>query len=243
MSANEPGWIDGTPFLPADAIVEPTLGIRTDFSVEKAFLDDDTTYHVIVRAEDAHGVDYQVGEFHTGPPPPVNVLLTFEQINVQSDGDPHWGERDKGELSFEWGFLEGIDGADEVIGSRSQEKMHDGTVIALSSDNEAWLTLDGDEKFPAPGVHAREWDGVGAQFVDAFPKMSLTPENHHGGGRMNPAWGPELTLDEIKALPTCGGLGVAVALPDDYCFIFQSPKHIDKQYPNILVVVSYHLDT
>lgn len=242
MSTSEPGWIGDSPVLPDEAIVEPTTGVRTDFSVEKAFLDPETRYHVVVRAEDEYGVDYQVGDFTTTPPPPVNVRLTFEQIFVRWDGDPR--ALDRGELSFAWGLDDGDLDWTDTIGSRSQEKMHGGRIIDLYSDNEVWLTLDQDDEFLAPGVTAVEADNPpGFDFGGAgLTSVVQRPINHHGYGRTNPAWGYPLTPNSIKAMQTCGDMGFTNAPADDYCVSIFSPASNDKQYPQIQAIVSYHFD-
>ncbi len=236
MSTSAPQWVDDIPTLPADTIVEPTLGIKQEFSVEKAFLDPKSWYHVIVRAEDDHGVDYQVGTFTTAdrPPSQVDVRINFELIFVQWDGDS--SPLDRGELSFAMGYLTGD--IEPNWWYRSEEKMDGGTTVLLGDETEHWTTLDGIGLLPSPGVTAYERDGLFPE--DLTPRLLEAPSKH-GRDSSNPAWGPPMTLDQLRNQQTCGEMGVESADSDAYCVSFQTTDQNDEDYPNIQVIVSYEL--
>ncbi len=236
MSASEPQWTDGIPTLPADTLVEPTLGIKQAFSVEKAFLEPNSWYHVVVRAEDEHGADYQVGTFHTAdrPPSEFDVRINFELIFVQWDGDPAW--LDEGELSFAMGYLDG----DQDLASwyRSEEKLEGGRTVHLGDETEHYTILGPNDLLPSPGVTAQERDTV--LDFEVVPELVEVPTNEDRL-RRNPAWGPPLTLNGIQNLQTCGEMGVDSAEPDAYCVSFQTVDQADEQFPNVQVIVSYEL--
>jgi len=234
MSTTAPQWVDDVPTLPAEAIVEPTLGIKQEFSVEKAFLEPSSWYHVIVRAEDDHGVDYQVGTFATGTAPPsqFDVRINFELIFVQWDGDP--SPLNRGELSFAMGYLSDL--IEPGLWHRSEEKLDGGTTVLLGDDTEHWTTLDSSGLLPSPGVTAYERD----RHFGSAPRLVEVP-TAHGRDRSNPAWGPTMSLNQLQNQQTCGEMGVENARPDAYCVSFQTTDQDDQDYPNIQVIVSYEL--
>lgn len=233
-STSEPQWVDGVPTLPADSIVEPTLGLKQEFAVEKSF-DPGTQYHVVVRAEDEHGTDYQVGRFTTAPAPAsrFDVRVNFERIHVRHDGDPSPGNR--GELRFAIGYELEVTPSEWYL---TEEKIGDGTTIELADSTEHWLTLGPNGFLPRPGVTAHERDYLFLE--NAFYDLVAEPVQNIRE-RANPAWGPDLTLDGLRNLQTCGEMGVESAAADAYCVAFESVEQDDKQYPHIQVVVSYEL--
>ncbi len=233
-STSEPQLVDGVPTLPADDIVEPTLGRKQEFSVEKSF-DPGTQYHVVVRAEDEHGADYQVGQFTTAAAPAsrFDVRINFERIHVRHDGDPSPG--DKGELRFAIGYQVEVSPSDWFL---TEEKMSDGRTIELGDQTAHWRTLDANGFLPRPGVTAHERDQL---FLEHAIHDLVAEPTQNIRERANPAWGPDLTLQGLRNLQTCGEMGVESAAADAYCVAFESVEQDDKQYPHIQVVVSYEL--
>ncbi|MEL6980802.1 MAG: hypothetical protein AAFO29_00090 [Actinomycetota bacterium] len=233
-STSEPQWVDGVPTLPADSIVEPTLGLKQEFAVEKSF-DPGSRYHVVVRAEDEHGADYQVGHFTTAAAPAsrFDVRVNFERIHVRSDGDPLPGDR--GELRFAIGY--GVE-ASPSAWYLTEAKIGDGTTIQLGDETEHWLTIGPNGFLPRPGVTAHERDSLFLEHV--FYDLVAEPVDNIQD-RANPAWGPDLTLNGLRGLQTCGEMGVESAAADAYCIAFESVEQDDKQFPHFQVVISYEL--
>lgn len=235
VSTSEPGWVGDTPLMPAEAKVHHSESAATSWTFDVAGLQADTEYHIVVRAEDGWGVDHQIGTFHTDPKPPVDVRVGFEQIDVTYDGDS--GKLNRGELSFGWGF----DGT--AIGTRSEEKMHAGT-IHLSSNNFWWFQLSEDEGLPNVMARAteRDWDAK-VEFCTKGDGISDGPLSiPECDTKSNTAQlGSGFTLAQIEALPLCGSFGITTDHPGSRCAGIASPDHGD-DYARFTVVISFYID-
>lgn len=104
VSTDEPGWIGSSPILPATAKVAVPSGARRSWSVEVPVLAGSTVHHVIIRAEDGHGVSYSVGQFVSGAEPPTRVVVTIERVWITQDGDPM--DADKGDFTMVYGLVD-----------------------------------------------------------------------------------------------------------------------------------------
>ena len=236
VSTDPPAWDDhGVPSMPWSQRVHHDSGaMGADWTIGVHDLEPDTTYHVLAKAWDDHGTDHRVGTFHTDPAPPLQVRIAVEFIDVTFDGDenPSWN---RGELSFGWGF----DGV--AIGTRSEDKMHEGSIV-LHDHNFAWFIVDDPTDWlPSAGVRATERDGDGKiEFCTAGNGIPATPTYIDDcDAKSNVAsTGLGVTVESIAALPSCASLGVAVPHPDARCKIIQSPD-VGNDYPRFDAVVSF----
>ena len=235
VSTSEPGWVGESPLMPAEAKVHHSDNPSTSWTFDVTGLQADTEYHIVVRAEDGWGVDHQIGTFHTDPKPPVDVRVGFEQIDVTYDGDS--GALNRGELSFGWGF----DGT--AIGTRSEAKMHAGT-IDLSSNNFWWFQLADGEGLPNVMARAteRDWDAK-TEFCTSGNGISSGPLYiPECDTKSNTAQlGSGFTLAEIEALPLCGSFGITTDHPGSRCAGIGTPDHGD-DYARFTVVISFYID-
>ncbi len=237
VSTSAPGWVGDAPLMPAESEVAVPAGLATDWTFAVDGLAADTTYHVVVKATDADDqTAFALGEFHTDDEPPADVRVTFQQVFVQWDGDPHWGGLDRGELSFAWGF----DG--QAIGTRAEEKMDGGTYFDLTSHNEQWFAIDRDGG-TLPNVMVRgserDWDADFGEFCATGNGIPSAPIHLDDcDTKTNVAQTGNLTLADIEALPYCTSIGFEGAGIHDRCAQVFTPDMGD-DYAKFEVIVSF----
>jgi len=237
VSTSEPGTIDGVPILPLEAKVYENVDPSTSATFDVTGLLPDTTYHVIARAEDDHGVDHRVGTFHTDQAPPVVVTVTFEHIRLTYDGDKSAVNR--GEVGFTWG----LDGWQ--TGSRSEEKMHAPKNIDLTSHNTATYLLPAQGwELPWIGVSAaeRDWDGL-SEFCALGTGVASEPfYSADCDTRFNVARTPgPVTQTDVEALTDCSLFGFTGEEATDKCLFLVAPDH-GHEYAQFTSIVRISVD-
>jgi hypothetical protein len=238
VSTNAPTWVDDPAAKPAYGPVYDNENPSTSWTFDIDGLATGTTYHVVARAEDANGVDYQIGTFTTDHVPPANVLVTFEKIDVLYDGDK--GTLNRGELSFTWGF-------DQVhIGSRGEQKMHFG-VIDLHEYNSKWFSVDrGNGTLPNIMATASERDGLKSWNICEATTydMPSSPVSNCTNERLNLAQsGDGITVADVEALPLCGEFGIETDHPATArCMAIGGVEGLGDDVPRFAVIVSLHIE-
>jgi hypothetical protein len=236
VSTSEPGWVGDIPLMPAEAVVFDSDTPSTSWTFDVDGLAGETTYHIVVRAEDDWGVDHQIGTFVTDQEPPTLVEITFEKIHVLYDGDS--GSLNKGELSFSWGF----DGTS--IGHRSEEKMHAGTVITLGGDNGAQFAVSDELSVPNIGVAGseRDWDGKTEFCAMGYGIPNVAMEIDDCDAKINVAQlgGGVWYLADVESAPTCASMGETIADADARCAWIGTPNH-GGDYARFNVLISFSI--
>ncbi|TDT18643.1 hypothetical protein BDK89_4271 [Ilumatobacter fluminis] len=233
VSTSEPGTIGGNPLLPLEAKVYENPNPATSTTFDVTGLAADTTYHVVARAEDDHGVDYRVGTFHTDDIPLTQLTVGFEKIRLTYDGDK-W-KSNRGEVSFRWG----VDGY--TVGNRAEEKMHAPKDIVLSSHNTASFLVPAEGwSIPWIGVSAaeRDWDGK-AEFCAAGLGVASEPIYLPDcDTRVNVARTPgDVTQADLDTALPCHQYGVTGDRADLPCLFLEAPWQND-EYATFVAMVS-----
>ncbi len=197
-----PVWADGIPsFADTDVWVPSGLEFHTEWETDLDGLEASTTYHVVVRAEDAFGnVDHRAGQFQTGPAPTFDVIFTNLAIDVEDDGDKG---ANRGELRFAWRV------GDDHAGNRGEDKISSGDRVHFNRPNSTFVARDVVEFVPTVFVAGFERDPDGK-----FEWCSMgtgTPTVNGSIDDCDVVWsvaaGGIFTLDSLSGLPSCAGLG------------------------------------
>lgn len=232
VSTSEPGWVGGTPILPATAQVAVPGAMSTEWTFDVGGLAPDTTYHAIVRAEDENGqANHRIGSFHTAEEPSTPVRVEFEKVFVQWDGDPHWGGLDRGELSFAWGF----DG--QTLGTRGEEKLYGGDTVVLSSHNAQWFEVEPGAHLPTIMLSGTERDVAVGYCSYGYGVSSQPAHIKDCGWKINVATMPAVTVEMIEAMPSCAEFDLDA---DRRCASMFTPDKGD-DYAKFQVIVSFQL--
>ena len=252
VSAAEPSWIGepAVPFLSPDKPFTIDQDGGDDVRGHVSWLEPETVYHVVVRATDEDGhTAYATGRFTTDPvPPPVplDVKVGWERIFVHHDGDAGaWG---RGELAFAWGLDAGWSNAPGTgltsFGWRNEEKIGDGTSIDLGGHSHTWIEVFEGESLPYISVTAHENDTHGnIEYPVCRDLRQVThPIQRYDSTcmtRVNVATEHDLTLDDIRALPSCADFGIADK-SDHGCLVTKS-HHANDQHAHFDAVLSFEI--
>jgi hypothetical protein len=239
VSTQEPGWIGGSPILPADMPVSLHDGVREEWNLSTSGLAPSTTYHVVVRATDLEGrYSSRIGSFTTAPEPPATVQVTLEHLTIAYDGDA--ADVNRGEVELKWGFGE------QLIGHRSEEKMHDGTFIDPDSFHTTVFSVARGGSLPNTVVNAIERDADGHSNegfeCTSFVAGVLTEPLYDApcDTRTSVAQTGVLTREQVEALPSCATVGLTGDKEDDRCALIVSPD-LGDEYVRFWAVVSYRI--
>ena len=229
-------WNGTTPSIPSAATTTSPDDQTTSWTPVLDGLDGDTTYNVIVRAEDTYGRrSHQVGSFHTEDEPPRSVEVTFEQVVIQYDGDKDVIFPNKGELTFRWGV-------DNLWWDSRSEHKHDGgdrftldegdTTILVAFDNETAriLTITGGE---------RDRDNNLCQAYDnSDGDLWRRPFIDCNERTWNPA--PDsFTLEDVENLPFCSEFHMTGHKATDRCAALSTPDR-GNDHPRFTAYVRFH---
>ena len=220
MPATMEAFIGTTPVDQSGAvptIADPTLLFHTPepwtgWELNIASLEDDTTYHVLLRATDGNGKpDYQVGSFTTPPAPEREVIISVGRIDIKDNGDLIG----RGEIRFGFAY----DGS--LIGTRSEQKLKEGATIWPDAYNFVVVDLAPDEFASSLAVWAGERDVSPLGFCEA-PVVGL----ECNGMNWNLARTGPVTLADIAEMPLCANYGFTGAAADDHCQAISDPGGI-----------------
>ncbi|MGI9644501.1 MAG: hypothetical protein ACR2O6_04245 [Ilumatobacteraceae bacterium] len=207
-----PVWNDGIPgFADTDLWVPSGLEFITEWETDLVPLEASTTYHIVVRAEDAFGnVDYRAGQFQTAAAPTYDVIFTNLGIDVDYDGDKN---ANRGELRFAWRVGDGH------AGNRSEDKISSGDRVHFSASNSTFVAHDVVEFVPTVFVAGFERDPDGK--VEFCTMGTGTPSDNGSNDDCDVVWSVAAsgiyTLDSLTGLPTCAGLGYDAAFDGHLC--------------------------
>lgn len=237
VSTSEPGWIGGSPVLPADALIDTPNELATNWNIPVGGLEGDTVYHVIVKAQDADGnIAHRVGQFRTAPERPTKVLVTVERIFLTYDGDPGVN---RGEVYFVWGDLSGGEG-----GFRQFAREDDGLDFVPAETNSWVVEVAAGGTLPISGATVWEEDWDGHYEASCWEHYVLTRE---AGQRFidlcdvrgNGAFAAPMTVEDLVGLQRCSTYGF-IEGEDDACLLLTTVGG-NEDYAQMKVLVSYEI--
>ncbi|MCB0956987.1 MAG: hypothetical protein KDB12_12590 [Ilumatobacter sp.] len=234
VSTDEPGWVGSSPLLPATAQVPVAGGAQRNWSVEVPVLAGSTVHHVIVRAEDAQGVSYRVGQFTSGAEPPTRVVVTIERVWITQDGDPM--DVDRGDLTLVYGLVEPHSPQLTRLESDSRkasagEDFVPAGAISYVVDVPAGSTL--------PGMGMTIWDDDFSNKVCLNGLGFVTSLTYYDdcNQRANVAYVHGVTLADTNDWLRCSSYGMAGVKEDAACRLvpsFDAPE----QYATFAILIS-----
>lgn len=184
-----------------------------------------TAYSVVVTAsDDLGGIDLWVARIATPSP---TILAGVDRVHIDGDGDD--GNRNRGEIRFEFGAGE------TYWGWRNEEKLSSNTTLRLGRSAGGALTADGNGEYPYIMVFAGERDGTSLSdcFIQGDPTGDWHPEStitwcKNARTMWSAVWTPSMSLAEIQQLPTCADRGVTNPGADRCAVIETLPNSSDQ---------------
>ena len=233
VSTQEPGWIGGSPILPADVPVEVPGGWHRSWYVPATGLAPSTTYYVVIRATDPEGRhSSRIGSFTTAPEPPATIEVTLERVHIGYDGDV--AESNAGEIALSWYLADG-----QVVGARSEEKVHDGTTIDIGAHHKVYQQVPRGGVLSPTVVNVIEEDRSRQACSRLGLGVATEPYYHQAcDAHVNVAQTGVMTRERVEALPGCATYGMPTYLDDHRCQLIVSPDLTDG-YATFYAVVSY----
>jgi hypothetical protein len=229
VSRDEPTYDGSVPsFTDADVWMNSGLTLDTSWSPTITGLLADTTYHIIVRAEDdQQRTSYRVGQFHTAKAPTFDVGFTLVGIRVHNDGD----DVGKGEVSFGWAV------GDADVAYKGESKVDDGDWVTFSPEASYWPLYDVSGALPTIRVAALERD-----FAPGFCSAGIGVPQSMGqdvdcGYKWNVASSGIVLAEGLGALTSCTEFGLDPAWDELRCMALESVANGD-DYPVITAIVA-----
>ncbi len=227
-------WNGDVPFI------EQALGLHsgadpvTSWNPTMVGLEGETTYHVIVRAQDSKGrASYVTGDLQTAAAPPREVTVTFEKLLIDYTGDAAL----YGELAFDWGIN------DDKLGSSSRAKIGIGN-LDLGTEATTFTLEYHEDTEHLFTVNGGEWDAFSknplcqASGPDDPPLWRTSRFCHRVKWNPAPA---SFSLDDIEQMDTCGPYNVGDGKLLDRCVVFSTPDR-GNDYPRFRVYLSFHFE-
>ncbi|MCB0957571.1 MAG: hypothetical protein KDB12_15555 [Ilumatobacter sp.] len=234
VSTDEPGWIGGAPILPATAKVAVPAGAARNWAIDVPVLAAGAVHHVIVRAEDAHGVSYRVGSFVSGEEPPTRVIVTIERVWITQDGDPM--EVDRGDATVLYGLTDEPNPAGNRLSAIWNTKLGAGDEFVPPAN--AWVA----DVLPGgtlPGIGMTIWESD-PQTHGCAGGVPFVYEPHYDdwcNNRANVAYINLVTLADTEDWLACSSYGFIGSKEDAACRLVSSAT-LNEQYVNFAILVS-----
>ena len=227
-------WNGDVPFIQHAEGLHSGADLRTSWNPTIDGLDGDTTYHVVIRAQDAQGrASYETGSFTTPEAPPREVTVTFEKLLIDYPGDRALF----GELEFEWGIN------DDLLGSSSRAKVHAGTLDLGEEATTFTIEFDDDTEHLFT-VNGGDWDALGRNHLCQAEVPGETSLWRTSRYCKRTKWNPApaaFSLEDIGQMDFCGTYDVGDDKFADRCVVFSTPDR-GPDYPRFRVYLSFHFE-
>jgi hypothetical protein len=245
-SPQEPGTIDGKPFLPDDVSMASVTTSARSVRYRVVGLEADTTYHVVVTALDGEGnVAHAMGEFRTDPAPPLppppppiptDVFISFERIHIHGDGDQ--SSVNKGEIRFQWA----VGGTSNPIyrGVRDRAKIDTGATVTLPEGSGTWVSVPVGGSFPRILVQAEEDDYSNGMCTTGFGLQLYPKWDEACDVTVNVAMSQEWGLGWLDHMQPCTDFGLTGWKGEGLCTVLPS-GHINDDFVDFDALVSFHV--
>lgn len=232
VSRDAPAFDGSVPsFEDSDVWLRSGLQPKPSWNTDITGLFADTTYHIIVRAEDdQQRSSYRVGQFHTAKAPTFDIGLTLVGIRVHDDGD----NAGKGEVSFGWAV------GDADVAYKGERKVDDGDWVTFSPEASHWPLYNVSGALPTIRVAALERDFALGYCSAGIVVPQSMGQHEDCGYKWNVASSGIVFAEGIDALPSCAEFGLDPEWAELRCMALESVANGD-DYPVITAIVAVQM--